>query len=93
MRLTLCTEPALMGDGVEPARCIDAGRLSDVAQRPILAPEQGNRPGCLCARSRDIGAYDTCAHGCVYCYAVDSRAKAVERIKARDVEGESLSPV
>jgi len=93
MRLTLCTEPALVGAGVEPARCIDAERLSDVAQRPIAAPEQGNRPGCLCARSRDIGAYDTCAHGCVYCYAVDSRARAVKRIKARDVEGESLSPV
>lgn len=93
MRLTLCTEPALLGNGAEPARCIDAQRLSDVAQHPILAPEQGNRPGCLCARSRDIGAYDTCAHGCVYCYAVESRARAVKRIKARDVEADSLGSI
>jgi len=92
MRLTLCTEPALVDGTAEPARCIDARRLSDVAQRPIAAPEQGNRPGCLCARSRDIGAYDTCAHGCVYCYAVDNRAKAVARIKAIEVGAECLSP-
>ena len=89
MRLTLCTEPALASDGVESARCIDAARLSDVAQRPIVAPEQGNRPGCLCARSRDIGAYDTCAHGCAYCYA--TRAEAGREYLCRhDPEAEGL---
>lgn len=84
MRLTLCVEPALASGAAEPARCIDAARLSDIAGRPILAREQGNRPGCLCAASRDIGAYDTCAQGCVYCYAVTSRTRASQRIKAQD---------
>src|SRR5215470_1488026 len=31
MRLTLCTEPALASGGAEPARCIDAKRLSEIA--------------------------------------------------------------
>lgn len=84
MRLTLCVEPALASGAAEPARCIDAARLSDIAGRPILAREEGNRPGCLCAASRDIGAYDTCAQGCVYCYAVTSRTRASQRIKAQD---------
>jgi DNA repair photolyase len=90
MRLTLCTEPDLAGAGTAPARCIDAKRLSDIAGRPIHAREKGNRAGCLCAESRDIGAYDTCAQGCVYCYAVESHAQAAKRIKALDLEATSL---
>ena len=59
-----------------PARCIDAARLSDIAGYDIAARQKGNRDGCLCAESRDIGAYDTCAHGCVYCCAVSDHDKA-----------------
>ena len=91
MRLTLCTEPELASVAARPARCIDAERLSDIAGRAILAREKGNRPGCLCAESRDIGAYDTCAQGCVYCYAVESHGRAANRIKALDREATSLS--
>lgn len=84
MRLTLCTQPALLPGAAEPARCIDAARLSDVAGRAIAARTKGNRPGCLCAESRDIGAYDSCAQGCAYCYAVSSRARAQAALKAHD---------
>jgi hypothetical protein len=84
MRLTLCTQPDLVGHGAEPAACVDARRLSDVAGRLIAAKQKGNRPGCLCAESRDIGAYDSCPHGCVYCYAVQSRDRAVRSHRAHD---------
>lgn len=87
MRMTACTEPGL---GIPAARCIDAGRLSDVAGRRIGARERGNRPGCLCHESRDIGAYDSCAQGCVYCYAVADRARAKARLAAHDPGGEFL---
>ena len=70
IRTTLCAQPDLLA-GLEcsiisPARCVDAARLSRVAGRPIAARTKGNRSGCFCAESRDIGAYDTCPHGCVY---------------------------
>ena len=81
MRLTLCTEPEFADSEIGPARCIDAERLSDVAGRPIAAREKGNRPGCLCAESRDIGAYDTCAQGCVYCYAVSNAERAAGSLR------------
>jgi hypothetical protein len=84
MRLTLCAQPDLLSDSVAAARCVDAARLGDVAGRPIKAKEKGNRPGCLCAESRDIGAYDTCPHGCVYCYAVQNRALARRRFHDHD---------
>jgi Domain of unknown function (DUF1848) len=90
MRLTLCTEPELAGADTSPARCIDAERLSEIAGRPLRARQKGNRPGCFCAESRDIGAYDTCAQGCTYCYAVMSHERAAKRIKALDPEAPSL---
>jgi hypothetical protein len=90
MTLTLCTQPELAGDETPPARCIDARRLSDVAGRPIEARTKGNRPGCLCAESRDIGDYDSCPHGCVYCYAVSSHQAAKNRHRAHDPAAESL---
>jgi hypothetical protein len=91
MRLTLCAQPALIVEGTEAARCIDAARLSDVAGCAIAAPRKGNRPGCACAESRDIGAYDSCPHGCVYCYAVRRPALARERFRAHDPASDHLT--
>jgi len=87
---TLCSQPELLVPGLGEARCIDAGRLADVAQCPVGARESGNRPGCRCALSRDIGAYDTCPHGCVYCYAVADRNRALARFRAHDPKADSL---
>ncbi len=92
MRLTLCAQSAYVAGRAASARCVDARRLSRVAGRAIGAPEKGNRPDCLCHESRDIGAYDSCPHGCVYCYAVENRARAVARFKSHDPEGEFLCP-
>lgn len=82
MRLTLCTQPDLVTPDIPGARCIDAARLSDVAGKTIGAREKGNRPGCLCAESRDIGAYDTCTLGCAYCYAVANHEAVRQRRRA-----------
>ena len=87
MRLTVCSQPEAGGTG---AACIDATRLSELAGHDIKARQKGNRRGCLCAESRDIGAYDTCPHGCVYCYAVRTPDLAKSRYKSHDLKDESL---
>jgi uncharacterized protein DUF1848 len=80
--LSLCTQPDLsVRSGVPGARCIDAARLSDIAGRTVAASTKGNRPGCLCAESRDIGAYDSCVHGCRYCYAVGDHGAVQRRMR------------
>ena len=85
LRLTVCAQPELTAGAAAPARCIDPARLG---LGPL--PEKGNRPGCACAASRDIGAYDTCPHGCLYCYANASPAAARRRFKAHDPEAGML---
>lgn len=84
MDATICAQPHLASGQSRPARCIDADRLSDIAGRPIMAKEKGNRETCACHESRDIGAYDSCPQGCAYCYAVRDPAKAKARLKSHE---------
>lgn len=89
---SLCAQPELLGPGLGAARCIDAARLADLAGRPIAAETTGNRPGCRCAQAQDVGAYDTCPHGCVYCYAVRRPEIAKRRYQAHDPGSAFLAP-
>ncbi|MBB4266401.1 DUF1848 family protein [Roseospira visakhapatnamensis] len=85
MRVSLCGQADLGRNmpGLDPAACVDAARLSDIAGRPIAARPRPHRP-CGCAESRDIGAYDTCPHGCAYCYATRDQDLAKRRHAAHD---------
>lgn len=84
LRLSLCAQRELLTDGVHDAACIDAIRLRDVAGGPLRSTRKAHRKACGCWQSRDIGAYDTCPHGCTYCYAVRSRELAKTRRQGHD---------
>jgi len=90
MSLMLCSQPEFLTDGCGEARCVDAARLTAMAGYSVTAALKGNRPGCACHESRDIGDYDTCPHGCAYCYAVRNRALALRRYKAHSPTADSL---
>jgi hypothetical protein len=93
IRLTVCSQPQFIIPGCYEARCVDAERLADVVGSPVKACLKGNRKECGCFESRDIGEYDTCPHGCVYCYAVQNQALAKTRYKQHDPMCESLFPL
>ncbi len=82
MVLQACCDPFLQEQcHVERAGCIDDRLFTAPDGQPLHLPkDRGQRPGCGCAASVDIGAYNTCPHGCLYCYAnTSSRAVAVNR--------------
>src|ERR1700737_2873234 len=93
MQLRVCSQQALLIPGIiEEARCVDADRIERVSGKAILGKtrQKGNRKECGCFASRDIGEYDTCPHGCVYCYAVQHRELALQRYRAHDPASEFL---
>lgn len=93
MALTVCSQPDLLVQGTPEARCVDARRIGEVSGRFVTAKLRGARKECGCYHSADIGDYDTCPHGCVYCYAVRSRELALERYRQHDPDGEFLFPM
>lgn len=91
MQLSVCAQSEYVVPGAAFARCVDPFRLGEVAGYAIEAPHKPHRPGCGCYQSKDIGAYNTCPHGCVYCYAVASCGSARERHKRHDPQAETLT--
>lgn len=74
--------------GVMRRGCMDAESYREwgVPYEPGMS---GLRDGCTCVKSMDVGAYDTCMHNCVYCYA--NRAdEGRRRSRTYDPESEIL---
>lgn len=69
--INTCAEKAELGlYGIGHSSCIDVGRIRKIVGHKVsAAADRNQREGCGCAASVDIGAYDTCLHGCAYCYA------------------------
>ncbi|MBI4806595.1 MAG: DUF1848 domain-containing protein [Desulfovibrio sp.] len=82
-------EAALQGFGFTPGACVDAGFLSGLFGLDIPdAKDPSQRDACRCAPSRDIGMYDACPAGCVYCYATQN----FERSRQANARHDPLSP-
>ena len=79
-----CSEAISLEDlGISHASCVDRERLERIGgYRLKVGRDRNQREECGCAASVDIGAYDTCGNGCLYCYATDSPPRAAERVRA-----------
>lgn len=80
--------------GPRASGCVDlqwVRRVTGVAQ--LQASARPTRPHCLCCASKDIGAYDTCSMGCVYCYATRSDQAGRAGRRAANPDSVALGPL
>ena len=68
--------------GIRPSGCMTLkmlGSANGIAFKP--RKHKGQRSGCHCIESRDIGAYDSCPNSCRYCYANKSPERALKNYR------------
>lgn len=80
MEIVSCAEELdLQTHGVRPGKCIDDGHIERIFGLDVThKKDPSQRKACGCVVSKDIGIYDSCLFGCVYCYAT----RCFERAKA-----------
>jgi hypothetical protein len=74
IKMKACCQPEFHDiEGVEQAHCIDAFKIEKIVGENIpKIRDMGQRKGCGCFKSKDIGGYSgifRCKHNCAYCYA------------------------
>ena len=91
IRLTGCASAELSEAGIQPGKCVDDQLISRITGQEFTGrKDRSQRDSCLCVESVDIGAYDTCLHNCLYCYANSNYGSALRRRRLHDPESPLL---
>jgi hypothetical protein len=87
-----CAEPVdLRPFGIQAGKCIDKDYIQRVFGITVTAKkDQAQRRECGCVASQDIGAYGSCVHDCVYCYATRDSQIARQNYAAHQTDSPSL---
>ena len=93
MEIQSCAEAIpLTTYGVPPGKCVDDKLIKELFELEVTHnKDHGQRAECGCVKSVDIGVYDTCLHGCQYCYATKNHALAKMNYNRHDFMSPSLT--
>jgi len=86
LKLDTCAEGIdLAKFGIGRACCIDKSRLESIGGYALnVGKDKNQRPECGCVESIDIGMYNSCRNGCLYCYANHSEKAVRENLRKHD---------
>jgi hypothetical protein len=91
MTLYSCCGAYLVNDRIQKAHCVDGALIERLFYPEGLSyQDKPTRPECGCTESVDIGTYDTCPHGCVYCYANANHTVAKEAVARHEPDAAFL---
>lgn len=76
MSIQSCAEEIdLQQQNIGHGKCIDDELIRDLFSISVSSKkDKGQRLPCGCVESVDIGQYNTCLHGCQYCYATANQS-------------------
>ncbi len=90
--LESCSELVdLSAYSIQHGRCVDDRLISKLLGRELtVSKDRNQREACGCVESVDIGAYNTCPNGCLYCYANYSKTTVEKNRRAYDPDSPML---
>jgi len=75
LEIVTCAEKInLTESGIFPGKCIDDKLISTIIGEELyIGKDPSLQKACGCVESIDIGTDNTCAHGCLFCYATNDQ--------------------
>jgi hypothetical protein len=72
--------------GIEHASCIDRNKIEKIIKCKLKSTlkKDAQRMECGCVECIDIGAYNTCKNGCIYCYATVNENSVISNVSKHD---------
>ena len=89
---TCCENAALAQYGADVSGCMTRDVLEKALDCRLNVPRSKKSPRaeCDCLLGADIGMYNTCPHGCVYCYANYDRRTVEQNLRQYDPQSPLL---
>jgi hypothetical protein len=91
IRMYSCCGDYLLSPQIHKAHCIDGAIIEQLFfPQGFAHKDKPTRQECGCTESIDIGTYDACPHGCLYCYANANKAVARAAYQRHDPQSAFL---